>query len=153
YLDALRRYRVRYLRGYTSALYTLAREALRRGRTDLEMKVAITYAEPLFPYQREAISRAFQCPVRETYGMVEMAAAASECEDGRLHLWPEAGWIEVLDGDRPAAPGKAGALVATGLLNTDMPLIRYRVGDSVALAGADMPCSCGRTLPLLQSVE
>jgi phenylacetate-coenzyme A ligase PaaK-like adenylate-forming protein len=154
YLDALRRYRVRYVRGYASGLYILAQEALRLGRRDVKLEVAITYAEPLYPHQRQVIEEAFHCPVRETYGMVEMAAAASECEAGSLHLWPEAGWVEVLDGaDRPGPAGTAGSLVCTGLLNADMPLIRYRVGDSGALAGMDASCPCGRTLPVLTSVE
>ena len=37
--------------------------------------------------------------MRDTYGMAEMVAAASECDHGRLHLWPEAGVVEVLDDD------------------------------------------------------
>ena len=55
------------------------------------MTVAITNAEPVFDYQRWAIAEAFQCPVRETYGMAEIVAAASECTAGKLHLWPEVG--------------------------------------------------------------
>ena len=35
----------------------------------MQMTVAITNAEPVYAYQREAIEQAFQCPVRETYGM------------------------------------------------------------------------------------
>lgn len=142
YLDALGRYRVRFLLGYTSSLYELASVALERGLSAPQMKVAITNAEPVFDYQREAIQRAFGCPVRETYGMAEIAAAASECEHGRLHLWPEAGITEVFDGD----------LVCTGLFNPDMPLIRYRTGDRVVMAGSE-PCSCGRCLPVLASIE
>jgi phenylacetate-CoA ligase len=83
-----------------------------------------------------------------------MAAAASECEARRLHLWPEAGWVEVLDEeDRPAPPGTPGSLVATCLINPDLPLVRYRVGDAVTLAPAEERCPCGRTLPILRSVE
>jgi phenylacetate-CoA ligase len=153
YLDALRSYEVRYILGYTSALYTLAQEVLRLGRDDLRMAVAITNAEPVLEHQRRAISEAFRCPVRETYGMTEMVAAASECEAGTLHLWPEAGHVEVLEGTRPVAAGRPGDLVATGLLNADMPLIRYRVGDRVVLAERDGLCPCGRMLPMLRSVE
>jgi phenylacetate-CoA ligase len=153
YLDALRRYRITYLWGYTSSLYALAQEVRRRNDPGLEMTVAITNAEPLFAYQRAAIAEAFLCPVRETYGMAEIVATASECPDGRLHLWPEAGCVEVLEGDRPVAQGSAGDLVCTGLLNADMPLIRYRVGDGGSLPIADLPCSCGRLLPTLGSVE
>ena len=49
---------------------------------------------------------------------------------------------------------KTGRLICTGLLNADMPLIRYEVGDRGALAPQNMPaCACGRTLPRLHSVE
>jgi phenylacetate-CoA ligase len=153
YLDALRRYEIEYLFGYTSSLYALAQEALRLGRRDPSVKVAITNAEPVFEHQREAIAAAFQCPVRETYGMAEIVAAASECEHGRLHLWPEVGIVEIAGaGDAPAPVGEDGDLVCTGLLNREMPLIRYRVGDR----GAQLPysrCACARTLPALCSVD
>src|SRR5262249_43089394 len=78
YLDALRRHRIQYLWGYPSALHALAQEAVRRQRRDLKMTVAIANAEPLFDYQRQTIAEAFQCPVRETYGLAEIVAAASE---------------------------------------------------------------------------
>jgi phenylacetate-CoA ligase len=154
YIDALRRYRVRYLLGYTSSLYALAQGVLSLGRNDLKMAVVITNAEPVYEHQRRAIAEAFQCPVRETYGMSEIVAAASECEEGRLHLWQEAGVVEVMADDKPVSDGATGELVCTGLLNEEMPLIRYRVGDRGARAVAtDGACACGRTLPVLASVE
>src|SRR5205823_4377881 len=79
YLDALARYRVAYLEGYTSSLYALAQEALHLGRRDLQVAVAIPNAEPVEDYQRQAIAAAFGCSVRETYGMAESVAAHSEC--------------------------------------------------------------------------
>ena len=153
YVDAIRQHRVRYLWGYTSALYALAREMIRRNITDVKMAVVITNAEPVYPYQRDAIARAFHCPVRETYGMAEIVCAASECENGKLHLWPEVGITEILDNGRPVAAGQAGDLVCTGLLNADMPLIRYRLGDRAVAGDGEGACSCGRTLPVLTSVE
>lgn len=153
YLDALARYEIKYLIGYTSSLYELAQEALRLGRDDLRMTVVITNAEPVFDYQRAVIGRAFQCPVRETYGMAEAVAAANECEHGALHQWPALGWLEVFDGDAPATRGQAGDLVSTGLLNAEMPLVRYRIGDRGSLPEADGTCACGRTLPLLGALE
>ncbi|WP_406700195.1 hypothetical protein V5E97_15330 [Singulisphaera sp. Ch08] len=152
YLDALRRYRIRYLLGYTSALYELALGMLAEKRDDLGMTVILANAEPVFDYQRQAIEAAFRCPLRETYGMSEAVAAASECPAGRLHLWPEVGWLEVI-GDEAGAEDGSGELVTTGLLNLDMPLIRYRVGDRGRLAASGGICPCGRTLPILDSVE
>jgi phenylacetate-CoA ligase len=153
YLDALVRYRIVYLAGYSSSICALAQEALRLGRRDLKMAVAITSAEPLLAHQREAIAEAFQCPVRETYGMSETVAEATECEAGRLHQWPEVGWIEVLEGERIAAKGASGELICTGLLNSDMPFIRYRVGDSGHLVADGAHCECGRTMPLLGGID
>jgi phenylacetate-CoA ligase len=153
YLDALARYRPSYVLGYSSAMYAVAREALRLGRRDVRFTVAVANAEPLFEHQRETIAAAFQCPVRETYGMAEIVAAASECEGGRLHSWPEVGVAEVLgDGDEPVAAAECGEFVCTGLINGDMPLIRYRLGDRGAVA-APGDCSCGRTLPMLAQVD
>ena len=154
YLDALVRYRVKYLWGYSSALYTLAQEALRLGRRDIRMAVTITNAEPVFEYQRQIIAEAFQCPVRETYGMTELVAAAAECQEGELHLWPEVGWVEVADADGPADPGTSGDLICTTLINADMPLVRYKLGDRGRLPVADArSCACGRTMPVLAAVE
>lgn len=148
YLEALARYQVRYLLGYPSALETLARGV--RGRSLPGLEVAITNAEPVYAHQRSAIAAGLHCAVRETYGMAEGVAAASECEAGGLHLWPEVGWLEVLS---PSDRGGAGELLSTGLLNLDMPLVRYRVGDRVTLRAADLACTCGRLLPLLASVD
>ena len=153
YLDAIVSHRITYLWGYTSSLYVLAQAALSAGRRDVKMTVAITNAEPVYEYQRRVIGAAFQCPVRETYGMTEMVAGASECQHGRLHLWPEAGVVEIFDGQEPASLGATGELVCTGLLNADMPLIRYRVGDRGTLPAPEQVCSCGRTLPIIQEVE
>jgi phenylacetate-CoA ligase len=153
YLEALLRHRITYLYGYSSSLYALAQEILFTQRRDLAMQVVITNAEPLYGYQREVISQAFQCPVRETYGMSEKVVAAGECEAGGLHLWPEVGIVEILHNNEPVALTTPGDLVCTSLLNTDMPLIRYRVGDRATLPQQTFSCSCGRTLPLIEAVE
>lgn len=151
YIDALRTYRVRYVVGYPSALHALARESLRQRLETPPLASILTNAEPLLPGQRAEIEEAFRCPVRETYGMAEIVTGASECSKGRMHIWPELGEIEVIGAN--IADGEVGELVCTGLLNDDMPLIRYRVGDRAALAPAGESCACGRKLPILRSVE
>lgn len=154
YVEALRRYRIRYVLGYASSLFSLAHLAREAGTKAPELALAVSNAEPLYAHQREAIGEVFACPVRDTYGMAEASAAASECVSGGLHLWPDAGVIEVLDSETgaPARPGEVGKLTATGLLNADMPLVRYEVGDAGALWEDAEVCSCGRTLPRLKEV-
>jgi phenylacetate-coenzyme A ligase PaaK-like adenylate-forming protein len=152
YLDALMQYRVRYVWGYTSALFELAQTALDTNHRGIKLAVSITNAEPVFDYQREAIEEAFACELRETYGMAEIVAAASECRSGRMHLWPEVGLVELLE--RESSNGHiSGELVCTGLLNADMPLIRYRTGDSGVLPADHEQCMCGRTLPTIEKIE
>ena len=153
YAQALREHRIAYLWGYSSALYTLAREIRDQNLDVPVLKVAIANAEPLYPYQKRTIEAALGCRARETYGMSEKCCGASECEHGSMHLWPEAGVTEVLDGAEPVPEGTSGDLVFTGLLNSAMPLIRYRAGDRGSLAGTGSPCACGRSLPALRSIE
>jgi phenylacetate-CoA ligase len=151
YLDALASYRINYLFGYTSSVFALAQEMIRLGRKDIKLKVVITEAEPLFDHQRRAIEEAFQCSVRETYGMGEQVTAASECGSGRLHQWPEVGHVEVLADAAMEGESEIGDLVCTSLLNSDMPLIRYRVGDRGRIS--NHACECGCTLPTMEIVE
>jgi len=159
YLRALERYQVRYIVGYTSAIFALAQTALDATGThapavrNLGIRVVLTNAEPVSQTQKLLISRAFGCPVVETYGMSEIVAAASECHAGSLHLWPEAGALEILEGTNPAPLGVAGDVVCTGFVNQTMPLVRYRVGDRAATSAELGPCRCGRALPRLSYVE
>ena len=85
--------------------------------------------------------------------MAEMVAAASECSEGTMHIWPEVGIIEVFDDHGRVPDGLPGEFVCTGLLNADMPLIRYKVGDRGAIQPATAsPCACGRSLASLSAI-
>lgn len=155
YACALREHRVRYLYGYASALGTLAELLASEGIAPPQLAVVISNAEPLYAHQRAVIERVFGCPVRDTYGTAEMMPAASECEAGTLHLWPEACILEVLEegSDAPVPPGQIGRFVCTGLINRVMPLVRYEIGDRGVIAPPDFECPCGRRLPALLTVE
>lgn len=153
YVMALQRYRISFVLAYPSALYPIAREVLAQGLDTPRLTVAIANAEPVLDHQREVISQAFGCALRETYGMSEIVAAASECEHGRMHLWPEVGWLEVFEQGQQVNASASGDFVCTSLLNVDMPLVRYRVGDRGALPTASTPCPCNRHLPELASIE
>lgn len=154
YVRALARHRPTHVVAYPSSLAFLARVARAAGLQGDGPRVVIANAEPVHPDQREVIEAFFACPVRETYGMAEMVAGATECEAGTMHLWPEAGIVEVLDPDnQPVAVGEVGRLVVTGLLNDVMPLIRYDIGDRVRSPQMARRCECGRGLPILPPVE
>ena len=44
--------------------------------------------------------------------MAEIVAAASECGARRLHLWPEVGWLEIVNGTSSTTDNAVGDLVA-----------------------------------------
>jgi phenylacetate-CoA ligase len=60
-----------------------------------------------------------------------------------MHTWPEAGYLETSDGN----------LMVTRLLNFDMPLVRYQVGDRASLDTGNAACPCGRGLPAFGRIE
>ena len=77
---------------------------------------------------------------------------ASECSHGSLHLNSDWAILEPVDeAGKHMPPGEAGATtLLTNLANHTQPIIRYDLGDRVALHEA--PCACGSHLPVI-SVE
>lgn len=153
YIKALKRFRPTHMIVYPSSANVLATALLEQELEPPQLKVIFSNAELLLDSHRDTISHAFQCSVKNTYGMGELVAAASECEKGEMHIWPEVGALEVLDDyeDVCLANENVGRIVTTGILNEDMPLVRYEVGDRGQLSA--LQCSCGRSLPLLDRIE
>lgn len=150
----MQRFHPKLLYGYTDALYRLAvygREHGLDGR-ELDLRLVLCACETLYDFKREELRRFFGCPIASEYGSSETGIIAFECSEGRLHVFTDNVFLEVLDSSgRPAAPGEAGEVFVTSLVNRAMPLIRYRLGDMVTLDSG--PCACGRHMPGLRSVE
>ncbi len=142
YVEALTRFAPDFIHGYPSSLYVLARHVLEHNLRSLRPRAVFTASETLLEFQRETIERAFAAPVFNWYGTTEMTCNIVECAYGSLHYRTDYGLLELLDG---------GVMVATGLLNLAMPLIRYRAGD-VAIPRAGT-CDCGRAFPLIERIE
>lgn len=146
------RYRPRVIIGFTTALFHLARYALEAGRRLPAPEGVVAAAERLFSHQRDVIERAFEAPVFDRYGCREVMLIAAECErhEGK-HINAEGVYVELHRGGRLARPGEPGEVIVTDLVSRSMPLIRYR-NEDIAVASSG-PCSCGRGLPMLASVE
>jgi len=152
YLEAMKKYEIRVLMGRTSSLHHLAVHALNSG-INIKLRSVQTQGENLFTWQRRDIEKAFQTEVYDFYGLIELVAFVSECAHHQLHLSPEVGVAELLDKqNKPVVPGESGRIIATGLLNKAMPLIRYDTGDK-ATAQPNGQCPCGRTLPLIEDID
>ncbi|MFQ5911547.1 MAG: phenylacetate--CoA ligase family protein, partial [Thermoplasmata archaeon] len=150
-LRELEKFRPDFIRGYSKAVRVLADNSLEGGR-DLEARGVISTANMLYELHRKVISRAFRCPVFDFYGSREVMTIAAECEEHEgLHVTAENMVLEVVRDGESASPGEVGSLVVTNLTNYSMPLIRYEIGDLGRFASS--LCSCGRGLPLLESLE
>jgi len=143
YLGELARVDPEVIAGYTSAVHRVARGLIDADQVGRLRPIAVLVSsETLTPAVRADIETAFGCRVTNAYSLGELVAFVSECEQGELHISTEYGVIELLEGE-------AGTeIVATGLINNGMPLLRYRTGD-LATAGDGGPSRCGRGLPVL----
>jgi len=140
--------------GYPSSLALIARHARARGvaMDDLGIRVVFVTSERLYDDQRADITGVFGAPVANGYGARDAGFIAHQCPAGSLHLSAEDVVVETLLADGAAAGiGVPGEIVVTHLATRDFPFVRYRTGD-VGVLGDEL-CACGRTLPVLRSVE
>jgi phenylacetate-CoA ligase len=148
YIDFLRRNQGKVLEGFPSVLGILADFVLRTG-TSIPMKVVFTDGEPLYPFLRENIERAFNASAYDLYGNTEYAGLLTQCEKGQMHAIPDYAYLEILDENDQSVPnGDEGYLVWTGFINDTMPLIRYRIGDRGCWQ-TQQSCKCGRNFPVV----
>jgi phenylacetate-CoA ligase len=151
YFEKLEEFRPAFIEGFPSTILVLANFLHRRGRF-FPVRAIFTSSEPLYEMHRREIEERFRTRVFDLYGQAERVSAATECEaHAGLHINPEYGVLEVVRDGGEAAQGETGELIGTGLNNYGMPLIRYQTGDIGRLA--PLPCTCGRAMPLLASVQ
>ncbi len=129
----------------------LARHCQDNGIELPRLRQARTVSEVLTPETRLACRAAFGVAVVDAYSANEVGYIALQCPmHEHYHVQSEGVLIEILKDDgSPCAAGETGRVVATGLHNFAMPLIRYELGDWAEAGG---PCPCGRGLPVINRV-
>lgn len=150
-LDELKKFRPKTLRGYPSALYTFAKfmgDELKH----LSIDRIVTDSETLLDYQRIFLEETFGCNVHDSYHQWECVCLISECAHKVKHHHMEYGILEILDEDnQPVETDQQGEIVATGLHNLSMPLLRYKTGDLAVRT--DTKCNCGRAEDVIGSID
>jgi phenylacetate-CoA ligase len=151
YLQGIKKYGVQYMTGYAMSNFFLARFFKELNLEVPQLKAVITSSEKLTDEMRVVFKDVYQCKTFDGWSGVEACALITECENGSLHISPDAGFIEVLNENmQPASFGKRGKVYCTGFLNLDQTLIRYDSGDEIILS--EKKCSCGRNMPLVQEI-
>lgn len=132
-----------YYSGYPSILYSLATFI-----EDLNLKITkppkiiFTGAEALLQFQRDKISKVFNCLVTDQYGFSEGCGNASRCKEDLFHEDFEYGILECYNPILNQDGTITGKVIATGFTNLAMPFIRYDVGDTATWSNQE--CKCGR---------
>jgi phenylacetate-CoA ligase len=142
--ESLISYNPDYLYGYSSLIVNAAIFIENNGLKAPKLKAVICTAEVLGKLQRRLIQRVFKCPVVVEYGCTESDILAFECEFGSMHIMSHNIHVH--------APVDRGGLIYTDLNNLAMPLIKYNIGDLVAI-DYTAACDCKRNLPIICHLE
>ncbi|HLN78232.1 MAG TPA: phenylacetate--CoA ligase family protein [Nocardioidaceae bacterium] len=145
-VEELNEFQPTVLNGYPSAIALMAAEQ-RAGRLRISPFLAQTSGEAMTAQTRNAITSAFGCGIVEGYAASEAPALAVQCPAGSLHVNADWYLLEPVDAAyRPVPPGETShTTLVTNLANRVQPVIRYDLGDRVAVATS--PCPCGSPLP------
>lgn len=142
FVAEIRRKRIRYILGYTSAIALLADYLVRTGQAPFDQIAGIfPISERVLPRHRDAFAEAFPAAdVVTTYGQSEKVAFAIE-RSGEADVYefdPTYGYAELVDehGRQLRDPGAEGSLVGTGFVTRVMPFLRYEIGDQAKLVEA-----------------
>ncbi|MCX8036346.1 MAG: hypothetical protein N3D11_04675 [Candidatus Sumerlaeia bacterium] len=146
--ELLQKWRPRFFRAYTGVLTLLAGYLRHRG-IRLQVPRLIGGAQLMTDADRQLLQNFLAREVFDYYSSDETLGIAFECEAHTgLHLNSDCHVVEAVVAGRPAQPGELGEVFVTVLTNYAMPLIRYRLWDT--LTPAAEVCPCGRSLPLIQ---
>jgi phenylacetate-CoA ligase len=133
YLAALEGFRPEVLHAYPSAALQLAEYLEASGQPwRLPLRCLLCGSERLTIPQKRLLERVFQTRVYRWYGHAERVILAGEGRDSELfYFWPTYGFVEFGPSDEEGLR----EVIGTSFHNFAMPLIRYRTGDYVRVAG------------------
>lgn len=138
----------------TTTPTTMDTLAVKADRLRLDrLRQTVTWSETLTDAARDRIGRAFGVPVLDNYGCGECIYLSNGCPTHPgAHVNADWAALEVVDeAGRPAPDGTLGhRALLTNLANFVQPLIRYEVGDRLAMATG--PCGCGSRLPRIERI-
>jgi phenylacetate-CoA ligase len=146
YVEYLDRRRYVYYCGYPSVLSILAEFMVENSLCiSRPPRLVATGSETLLLNQARLISQALGCDVVDQYGAAEQICNMSRCPKGLYHEDMEQGIIE-RDVVETTSEGTTARIIATGLVDMAMPLLRYDIGDLATFV--DRKCPCGRASPV-----
>jgi phenylacetate-CoA ligase len=150
---AINEHQPEVLIGFGSYLEALFRMLLVRDWQMHMPKLVVYFSDGMTDGGTRLIEEHFGIPVLSQYTAVEAFKLGFTCQERRgFHLNIDLVHLKVVDAQgHPVPKGERGELVISNLTNRGTVLLNYRLRDIAALCA--QPCPCGRTLPLLSSLE
>ena len=153
-VDRLNAFRPQILVAYAETANVLAQRQVNR---DLRIAPRMVFAssEVLTSPSRRAIRNAWGTEPFNAYAATETALIAADCRHHRMHVCEDLVIAEVVDRrNRPVSPGTYGEkLLVSVLFSRTIPLIRYEISDSVAIADPAERCECGKPFGVLAGIR
>lgn len=147
---------IRFIYGYPNSIRELCERMVELGARPPRIKGVVCTAEVMLPEVRARISEVLGgVPVLDQWGLGDGAqhGCESRMNDG-LHVSWHRGILEILDDDDRQLTGlnESGRGVATSLLNTATPFVRYDTGDQLHWKSFE-PSLSGVAWPRIGPVE
>ena len=125
YVDLIKKKRIKYIYGYASSIYLLAKYVATH-KISLKINACFPTSEILTDNYREAILEAFNCTIVNCYGAHDGGITAFEHKRDTF----EVGYNVFI---RVQTNKTKGPILLTNLLNYAMPMINYQLGDEVKI--------------------
>ena len=136
YLDILRKNRISCIHAYPSSISILARLIKNKyGTIQLpDLRGILTSSEIFSREEKLLVSEVFpDAKLVDLYGMSERCCCAYSIGLGHYHFIQDYGYTEFIDTGEKKGDNTIAEIVATSIMNTTMPFIRYGTEDYVEI--------------------
>lgn len=132
-----------YIEGYSSMIYEVAKRinTNKCDTNEYKLKMVKGTSEKIYDYYQDEIKKAFGKNMINEYGSCETGIIAFECPYGSMHIAMENVIVEEENGE----------IIVTNLVSDSFPIIRYKLGDMVAL-NYEKECKCGMKHQIIDEV-
>lgn len=127
YFQIIIKKEIKYLYGYASSIYLLAKYA-KENAFAVSIEACFPTSEILLPHYEETIQKAFKCKIVNCYGANDGGLNAFKHGDNFFHV----GYNAVFH--LRNVENSIGPLEVTDLFNYAMPFINYQSGDNIKIA-------------------
>lgn len=121
-LNKIQQLEYKFIHGYPSAIYKFAK-IIKTNKIKYIPNAIMMASEVLYDWQMQVIDEVFNCPKIIHYGQAEKVALGAWTSERKYSFIPSYGIVEFDEDSKE--------LIATSLINEVMPLIRYKLTDTI----------------------